>query len=845
MKHVDLAPSGLVAGRYDIERLIGRGGMASVYLARDRKHDRRVALKVIDPDLVQSATADRFLREIAIAATLTHPHILPLHDSGSDEGVLYYVMPYVEGETLRGRLARERQLPLDEALRIACEVASALDYAHRRGVLHRDVKPDNILLEDGHAVLADFGIARALDASLGSGMTETGVTIGTPTYMSPEQASAGTLDGRSDQYSLACVLHEMLAGEPPFTGATPQAVIAKRLHDAPPRIRTVRPSVPERLERVLLTALDRTPADRFSTAGRFRDALAVCTQPDASRPVAALPHRALRAGAAAALVLAVLAGGWALRDRWLAPAAVKTIAVLPFANASSDPEHAYLAEGLADALISDLVRVSGVRVVSRMSAMRYASGMGGGMAAGMTGGAPADAGAMPDMPGGMAFMNDGMPMADKRPPAGDGATGGGMAVMPRKSVTEIARELGAGLVLQGTLARKGDIVHVTASLVSTDPLETLWQQSASRPVHEMFTLQRELATAVAAAVTRDRADRAVYSAATREYDPAAHDAYLKGSYYQAHWKLPQALEAFERAVQLDATHASAHAGLSRAYYFLGFFGDIPPSVALAGMRRAATAALELDAGMAEAHAQLALVKMLQDWDWEGAERHFRRALEISPEHAQIRHDYAHFLLGQGRQRESMEQTREAVAFDPVNPMLISCLGWHSLFDARYDEAARHAGEAIDMMPDDWAKVVLGWARLGQGSAEEALQAFRDAVRLKESAFTLASLAHGLAAAGRDAEARRALDGLLQRMEREYVSPYDLATVYAGLGEADAAFTWLRRAAEERSLFIVHVGWDARFDRIRDDPRLGDLTAREMRLPSPRFALVRAADRHGM
>jgi serine/threonine-protein kinase len=657
-------------------------------------------------------------------------------------------------------------------------------------------------------MLADFGIARAIDAAADIGMTATGVTLGTPAYMSPEQASGGTIDSRSDQYSLACVLYEMLAGEPPFTGRTAQSVIARRLSTPAPRIRTLRPSVSARVDDVLSKALDRTPADRFVTVGQFSDALASSAPAEPRRRAWPWNPRVL-AAAAVVLLGVALSVAWMTRERWFATAPGMTVAVLPFANASANPEHAYLAEGLADAVISDLVRVPGVRVVSRMSVMRYGSGMGG------------SSGGM-QMSGGMSFMGDPMPGS--------------------KSLADIARELRVDALLQGTVAREGDTVRVTASLIRANPFQSIWERSYRRDVHEMMDVQRDLVRSVAVAATRRAAAGAEPPDSTRAYQPAAHDAYLKGSYFQAHSRLTQAVESFERAVQLDPSHAPAQASLARAYYFLGFFGDIPPPVALAGMRRAATAALELDPLMAEAHGQLALVKMVQDWDWQGAESHFRRALEISPGHAQIRHDYAHFLLGQGRQRESMEQAREAVSLDPVNPMLISCLGWHSLFDGHFDDAVRLAREALEMMPDHWAEVVLGWGLLGQGKNDEAVQAFRQALLLKESAFTQASLAHALAVTGRGSEARRTLELLLQRSEHGYVSPYDIATVYAGLDEPDAAFKWLRRAAEERSLFIVHVGWDSRFDRVRNDPRFADLTAREMRLPAPQFALLTSVDR---
>src|SRR5881296_2893863 len=262
-----------LAGRYTIERELGRGGMATVYLARDLKHDRPVALKLLRPELAASVGAERFLREIQVTAHLTHPNILPLLDSGRADEFLYYVTPYVEGESLRSRLNRQKQLPVDEALRLSSEVAGALDYAHRHQIVHRDIKPENILLEEGQAVVADFGIARALHAAEGGNLTETGVTLGTATYMSPEQATGDQLDGRSDIYSLGCVLYEMLAGEPPYTGPTAQAIIAKRFSEPIPHIRTLRDTVPETIERAVSKALAKTPTDRYSSAAEFTRAL--------------------------------------------------------------------------------------------------------------------------------------------------------------------------------------------------------------------------------------------------------------------------------------------------------------------------------------------------------------------------------------------------------------------------------------------------------------------------------------------------------------------------------------------------------------------------------------------
>src|SRR5207249_990527 len=347
-----------LAGRYTIERELGRGGMATVYLARDLKHDRPVALKVLRPELAASVGAERFLREIQVTAHLTHPNILPLLDSGRADDFLYYVTPYVEGESLRSRLNREKQLPVDEALRLATEVAGALDYAHRHQIVQRDIKPENILLEDGQAVVADFGIARAIYAAEGERLTETGLAVGTAAYMSPEQAAGERdVDGRSDMYSLGCVLYEMLAGEPPFTGPTAQAVLAKRLAEPVPHVRTLRDTVPEAVERALRRALARAPVDRFATAAQLASALAGVS----GREVPARPSWRVPA-VAAGVVVALAALAWVITQRRLSPAMLSdAAAVLPFRVAG--PDSGLWREGLVDLLSINLDGVPGLRVV--------------------------------------------------------------------------------------------------------------------------------------------------------------------------------------------------------------------------------------------------------------------------------------------------------------------------------------------------------------------------------------------------------------------------------------------------------------------------------------------------
>src|SRR5438093_350762 len=335
-----------LAERYLIEREIGRGGMATVYLAQDLKHRRPVAVKILHPHLAANLGPERFHREVEIAARLSHPHILPLHDSGEADGFVYYVMPYVQGESLRGRLTREGKLPLNEALRITREVAGALGYAHGQGVIHRDIKPENVMLHEGEAMVTDFGIAKAISASAGERLTETGTSLGTASYMSPEQASAEhTIDGRSDIYSLACMLFEMLAGEPPYTGPTAQAIVVKRFTEPVPSIRSRMPAVPEAVDRAITRALARDPADRFGSVEQFIQALESGTE-----------HR-LPAGSTTVVIAQ--------------HPVVKSIAVLPFADMSPERDQEYFTDGIAEEIINALTKIDALRVASRTSAFAF------------------------------------------------------------------------------------------------------------------------------------------------------------------------------------------------------------------------------------------------------------------------------------------------------------------------------------------------------------------------------------------------------------------------------------------------------------------------------------------
>ncbi|PYP40669.1 MAG: hypothetical protein DMD43_08065, partial [Gemmatimonadetes bacterium] len=337
-----------LAGRYTVEREVGRGGMATVYLAQDRKHRRQVAVKILHPHIAAHLGTDRFLREIDIAARLSHPHILTLIDSGEADGLLFYIMPFVQGESLRDRMSRSGRLPVDEALQIARHVAQALGYAHQHGVVHRDIKPENVMLYEGEAMVTDFGIAKAVSAAGSDNITQTGSTVGTPAYMSPEQASGESdLDGRSDLYSLGCMVYEMLAGAPPFAGSNPQAVIMKRFSEKPASLRAACPGLPESVERAVMKALERRPEDRFATTMEFAQAIAVAgiTTPPGRVAATAVTPTATRAA--------------------------KSIAVLPFTDMSAEKDQEYFTDGIAEEIINALTKIQALRVASRSSAFAF------------------------------------------------------------------------------------------------------------------------------------------------------------------------------------------------------------------------------------------------------------------------------------------------------------------------------------------------------------------------------------------------------------------------------------------------------------------------------------------
>jgi eukaryotic-like serine/threonine-protein kinase len=737
------AIAALFHDRYAVERELGGGGMSAVFLAEEVKHRRRVVLKILKPDLAASIGPERFLREIDIVARLTHPHIVPLIDSGEAGGLLYFVAPYLEEGSLRDRLVERKRLSTDEALRITGEIAGAIDYAHRQGFVHRDVKPENILFADGYCMLADFGIARVLSTPA-EDATHAGIALGTPDYMSPEQAAGERdLSNRSDIYSLGCVLYEMLAGAPPFRSESPRATMARHVTEQPSPIRALRPEVPIALERALLRALAKDPAARFATAAEF---VAACRSDAVMRPAAS---------------------------------ASRSIAVLPFANGSPEPELEYLSDGITEELINALARVQRLRVAPRSSVF-----------------------ALKDKP---------------RDPRSIGAL------------------LGVSHVLEGMVRKSGNRLRVTAQLTHADTVRVIWSERFDRELRDVFDVQDEIArTLVATLLTTSLSDAEAHvPRAARAVNEAAYRFYLRGRYAWNKRSAEGALEAvqwFEQAVAEDPGYAPAYAGLADAYALHVDYRSVPVSEGFARAKDYARKAIALDDSLAEAHASLAWTLFIHDWDWDAAAREFTRAIELDARYATAHQWYAFLLVALGRPAEGLVEAHTAAELDPASVSIRRSLGWAYYYNRRYEEARAHLMRAVEMNPlaeETYRIIGLAWA--AQGEQDEAVRVLRESAALPTAgSYAQSILAYALALRGDTAEAEAIRSTLRERLESEYVSPMAFVAIALGLRDWDDAFTWLQRAKDDRRGWMAYLRVHPMLDPVREDPRLHQLM-KEMRL----------------
>ena len=689
--------------RYAFERELGRGGMATVWLARDLRHDRPVALKVLHPELAATLGPERFQREIRLAARLQHPHILTVHDSGDlpragSTPLLWFTMPFVEGESLRDRLRRERQLPVDDALRIAREAAEALSYAHRHEVIHRDIKPENILLTaEGHSLVADFGIARALGGD-DPQLTETGLAIGTPAYMSPEQAVGDRgLDARTDVYSLAAVLYEMLAGEPPYTGATTQAILAKRFTEPAPSVQRVRPSVPESVDQAIRKALAPVAADRFSTVAQFAQALQVVPPAPTRDPTTVArpapssgpkPGRRAVPVAAVALVLGILIGLGVLfawrRSNSAAPGGTgpKVLAVLPFENLG-DSADAYFADGVADEVRTKLAQVTGLEVIARGSSVEYR-----------------------------------------------GTT---------KRAAEIARDLGADYLLTGTVRwdkapGAASRVRVTPELVDARPGEaakTRWSEQYDAALTNVFEVQAGIAGKVANALGVALADSVRDELASRPTGSlAAYDAFLQGEaasqsmIAQDPPTIRRALGFYEQAVALDSVFVPAWARLSQAHAAL-YSGASPFAATGQLALRAAERARALAPKRPEGYVALCNYYRRVLLDHARAFATCEAGLRLAPSNVDLLSAIGLAEQSLGRWEAALVRFQRAAALDPRSANATRRVGYTLLMLRRYAGAETATDRAAALAPTDVTifqqKVMVSLARGDLDGARRTLR----------------------------------------------------------------------------------------------------------------------------
>jgi serine/threonine-protein kinase len=736
---------------YTIDRELGGGGMARVFVARDEGLGRDVVVKVLAPELSQELSAERFAREIRLAAGLQEPHIVPVLTAGTTTGGLpFYTMPYVSGESLRARLDRG-PVAVAEAMGVLRDVVTALEHAHERGIVHRDIKPENILLSGRTAVVTDFGIAKALEVSAmrahSGTLTQVGVSIGTPAYMAPEQALGDVVDARADIYAWGVVAYELLAGRLPFVETSAQKLIVAHVVDQPPPLGEST-SAPSALVELVMRCLAKDPAARPESAA------AVLASLDGM-------HISAEQGAAVA--------------RSARAVALPAVAVLPFANLSSDPENEFLSDGITDEIIYTLGRVDGLRVAGRAS----------------------------------CFSLKGRKL--------DPAT--------------VGRRLDVTSVVDGSVRRAGNRVRVQAELVDTADGFQLWSERFDRDLSDVFAVQEEIAHAI---VSELRARLGRTSEQPSEPLPTpnaeAYEAYLRGRHALAQRTTTASFDAvrlLEGAVERDPGFARAWAALADAYLTAPVYAGASPSESWPRARRAIERALAIDPALVEALTSLAYGTMLYDWDWAASEASFRRAIELNPSYAPAHHWYADFLAGRGRLDDGLREMQVAHALDPLLPIVAAEIGWVLSIMRRGDEALAHIERLVRENPGfAHFRIVHGLVLQSVGDHRAAIAAHRTALELGGYyAFSYSALICAHAAVGERDEAQRLFEALEERARREYVPAFAFVLAHIGLGDLESAFAWLERGVEQHDEMMAENFLDPLFDPLIGDARYDRVLAK--------------------
>jgi len=801
---------GQIISHYRILSQIGEGGMGIVYAAEDTLLGRCVAVKIPHATPDDQYFRARFLREARAISAIGHPHIATIHDFGeTPDGRPFIVMELVKGLSL-SEMLRQGTLTLGSAIEIISDVAAALAEAHRHGIVHRDIKPSNVMINERNAVkVLDFGLAKQMDEFRESADTEaqtvvesptlSGSVVGTPLYLSPEQASAAPVDGRSDIFSLGALLYECIAGRSAFAGANVIAIGAQVLHVNPPPPSQFNPRVPSELDRVTLKALAKRPADRYQTAKEFRDRLLTVRAklhgdgglvPTSTRTKA---QTTTEIGMWTTLSERVRYGKWptmiaaALLTTVITLAAVAyfslpnrtiiSMAVLPFINEGGSQDTEYLSDGMTESLINSLSQLLPMKVMSRNSVFRYK----------------------------------------------------GHNAEPRS----IGRDLGVGAVLSGRLTQRGDALTINVELIDTTDSSHIWGARYNRRMSDLLSVQEEISREIAEKLRHRLRGNEVARGSLpnpKRYteNTEAYQAYLRGRYF---WNrrneegFRRGIDYFQQAISIDPSYALAYAGLADCYALLSDYSVVPPREAMPKAEVAAIKALEIDGTLAEAHTSLAFVRMAYNWRWTEAEQGFQRAIELNPNYATAHQWYASYLVQMNRFDEALAEIKRAQGLDPLSLIINANSGLYLYYAGQYDEAIKQVSKTLEVdQTFGVAHLYLGYIYLQKpGRTVDAVAQLEEAVKhMGDDPETQAALGYAYAVAGKTAKARDVLNRLQQPRPGGYVSPYFVAILYTGLGEKDQAFMWLNQAYEDRHPGLVLLKIDPRFNHLRDDPRFTEL-----------------------
>jgi len=817
---------------YRIVKKLGAGGMGEVYLAEDTQLDRKVAIKFLPPDSAADQQAKkRLIREAKAAAALDHSNICSTYEVGEEGDLSFIVMQYIEGETLASRLQR-KPIDLGACLDIAVQVADALAEAHSRGIIHRDIKTANIMLTARHqAKVMDFGLAKVVRDKLAaeskavteSVLTEPGAIVGTVPYMSPEQISGETIDARSDIFSFGVVLYEMVTGRQPFASESAAATFSAILTREPEPLARFSVGATTELQRIVSKALRKKTEERYQTTNdlmldlkHLREELEFEAKLERSIPPPLFGDAVPATGSTKAIATAELSaggtdnsvpiptagieraisrtgwrklkrGGIALAIIALAgiaiyllagrgeQAAIDTIAVLPFVNESNDPNAEYLSDGISDSIINSLSQLPNLRVRSLSSVARYK----------------------------------------------------GQQVDPQT----VGREQNVRAVLLGRLTQRGETLAISAELVDMRDNSRLWGQQYNRRLPDLMAIQEEIAREISEKLRqRLTGEDRQRLTKNRTENADAYQLYLHGRYYwnkRTEEGLKRSATYFQQAIGQDPIYALAYSGLADAYNIMGTFSLIPPKDAFPRAKAAAEQALKIDDLLAEPHTSLAWVYFIYEWDWKGAEREFKRAIELNPSYSTAHSWYGMYLASLERRDEALAEMKLAAELDPFSLIIGSLRGWVFYLMRQYDLAYEHARKTDDLDPNfARAHWVLGLVYEQTGKYEDAIAAFQKRAALSGSnSEDLAHLGHAYAIAGKRAEAQKVLTQLTALAATRYVSAYDIAEIYVGLGEKERAFEWLDKAVEERPRFLVDLRVEPRLDPLRSDPRFAVLLRR--------------------